>query len=593
MPNTPDMPIDFGVRRRPNSSNLQWHLSIPQELRHLYGGKRELRQSLKTSDPKEARRLAAALCQQALEQFARQSNELSPRPLEVVSPELAKELAARVATAVLSVDEHLRSNPKVAQGFFGFTNRVTNLSRSKLTIPTGASSRVPTLHEDFSREVDPLDGLPFAVAKEMAAFNKALSLQTAGAQASQRLSSVVELVEAEASKLGLSFERSTPGAINAYKEALRALHEARQDAVKRDEGEYIPTPVQTPLTPLVSPGPILRDVLGPWKAANPNRHPKTVRDTELALAAFESFTGNPAITALTLAQGDDFCAWLLTQSKTSKTAANKLNAVNGLLTFAATRRGLIPHNPWAHLRIKFTKATKTENWSTEEIQRIFSAPVFQRYEIPENLKAGMDAAYWLPLIALFSGARASEIAQLRLVDMSYAIGPDGKESIPIMGITECPEDAELGTHKTSAKTDGSIRKVPIHRELVRLGLLDYVNDLKRLGAVQLFPAIKRNRDRGAGWDISTWFGRLRKDQGVTRKFAGLHAARHTVRTMLADIGATTDKAFAIGGWTSGTGPGNSVYLHGLRPSVLLEVLNRISYEGLVLPRVYVSPQWKP
>lgn len=62
---------------------------------------------------------------------------------------------------------------------------------------------------------------------------------------------------------------------------------------------------------------------------------------------------------------------------------------------------------------------------------------------------------------------------------------------------------------------------------------------------------------------------------------------------VADAGATGDQAFAIGGWLrAGSSPGNSIYLHseGLSPVKLREVINRLAYPGLALPRVYKPKQ---
>ena len=36
-----------------------------------------------------------------------------------------------------------------------------------------------------------------------------------------------------------------------------------------------------------------------------------------------------------------------------------------------------------------------------------------------------------------------------------------------------------------------------------------------------------------------------------------------------------------------------MYLHALEPSVLRDVLDRISYPGLSLPRVFIAPAWTP
>jgi integrase len=63
-----------------------------------------------------------------------------------------------------------------------------------------------------------------------------------------------------------------------------------------------------------------------------------------------------------------------------------------------------------------------------------------------------------PMACAFSGARVAEIAQLRKVD----VRPDG--AIPHIRITP-----DAGSVKT-----GQFRDVPLHPQLVQLGLLDFV-----------------------------------------------------------------------------------------------------------------------
>ena len=48
--------------------------------------------------------------------------------------------------------------------------------------------------------------------------------------------------------------------------------------------------------------------------------------------------------------------------------------------------------------------------------RLFDDPLFTAYAIPGASMAGKDAAYWLPLLGLFTGARISELAQLHTDD---------------------------------------------------------------------------------------------------------------------------------------------------------------------------------
>jgi len=125
--------------------------------------------------------------------------------------------------------------------------------------------------------------------------------------------------------------------------------------------------------------------------------------------------------------------------------------------------GLYPHdNP---LKAKFAKKKQIrrqsrpwEEFTADELKVIFSAQYVQRMDKPDF--------YWIPLMALFSGARLGELCELRLEDFRVV------EGIPVFDVLD-------------GKTDSSRRRVPIHSILQELGLLEFVDALKARGAVRL------------------------------------------------------------------------------------------------------------
>ncbi|WP_181708284.1 hypothetical protein [Chthonobacter rhizosphaerae] len=102
-----------------------------------------------------------------------------------------------------------------------------------------------------------------------------------------------------------------------------------------------------------------------------------------------------------------------------------------------------------------------EPFSADELRKLFASPVFVHGTRP--LGGRGEAAYWLPLIALYSGARRTEIAQLRIRDLRQ-----GENGIWFFDFTD-------EGHEQSLKTASSVRSVPVHRELIRLGLLPSKN----------------------------------------------------------------------------------------------------------------------
>jgi integrase len=77
------------------------------------------------------------------------------------------------------------------------------------------------------------------------------------------------------------------------------------------------------------------------------------------------------------------------------------------------------------------------------------------------------------------------------------------------------------------KTEESIRTVPLHKAVVRLGFLDY---MKTLSGSQMFPQIKPDsRGRWSG-HFSKWFGRYRRSIGLDQRWTDFHSLRHTWKT---------------------------------------------------------------
>src|SRR6266567_7787249 len=106
-----------------------------------------------------------------------------------------------------------------------------------------------------------------------------------------------------------------------------------------------------------------------------------------------------------------------------------------------------------------------------------------------------DAAFWLPLLGLFTGARRSELAALTVENVdSQTYG------VPVMTITE---DKRRGKR---VKTRASLRTVPLRSELLQLGFLEFAHAVRQAARASawLFPQIAPDQPGGTkAW--SKWF----------------------------------------------------------------------------------------
>jgi integrase len=191
-----------------------------------------------------------------------------------------------------------------------------------------------------------------------------------------------------------------------------------------------------------------------------------------------------------------------------------LNWVKGLLKYAAQDLELIPKSPWVGLDIKSKTTASRQVWSTDWLQKLLGHEIWKNGQLPKDKKAGGLAAYWIPLLALYTGARCSELCQLLVQDIDTA------GHVPLIKITDQGE----GQH---VKTTASVRRIPIHSELIRLGFLEYASSQK---SISLWPDLPL-RDGKPGSFFSQWFGSFRRSLGTPDTLV-FHSLRHTVRSSL-------------------------------------------------------------
>ncbi len=543
---------------------------VPLDLREAHNGASKVVRSLKTTDRREADRLAAERRLQVLQGFEDMRRALHPRPVATLTPELAATLAQGIRARLLAWDDQLRDNPATAEHWLQFAesfsaSRLTSLrlGSGPVSLPAPAVDRLEAL-----ARLSPLNGLTTDQVRRLARVNADADQAAALASASRSLSHVIPLADLEARRLGLLIDWRSPEARPVLLACLEAFRAGVADMVKRDKGEPVVTP-EAPAEVLTSASMTLREVFAKWKEGK-KRGPDALAACERALAAFESQSGQVPVTQIKRnPHGTDFRAWLLRQGITPKTAHDRLTWVKSLLRFACRDLDLIPKQPWEGLHIEHETRRKRRPWTTAELQAFFAQPVWSAYELPKVADAAGPAAYWIPLLGLFTGARVGELCQLRVQDVVDT--PEG----PVLSINE---EAEGATVKTAA----SIRDVPLHSELVRLGFLDYVAELRKAGGVSLWPAMRFRKGKPGAF-FSEWFGTARRK--VPGEAPDFHSLRHTVRSALAEAELPEAIKDRITGHEVRGSTGTRVY-EAVSRAALRRAVEAIKYPGLALPKVY-------
>jgi integrase len=175
------------------------------------------------------------------------------------------------------------------------------------------------------------------------------------------------------------------------------------------------------------------------------------------------------------------------------------------------------------------KATEQRDmWEPEELALLFASPLWTgclsatHRSAPGHLVI-RDEKFWLPLIAVFSGMRQEEICQLHIEDIKC------QDGIWYFDINNAPP--------RQLKNDTAIRRIPLHSQLIAIGLLDFVKVAKKSGETRLFPELKPGgADGRLGHSYTKWFTRYRRSIKLYRKGLDFHSFRHSATTFLHTAG---------------------------------------------------------
>jgi integrase len=187
-----------------------------------------------------------------------------------------------------------------------------------------------------------------------------------------------------------------------------------------------------------------------------------------------------------------------------------------------------------------------------------------------------DSVYWVLPIIWYSGMRREEACKLQVSEV--VLSPEGIWYFDVV-------DSEAGRLKNVA----SRRRVPIAAELLRLGLLDFVNIMKNAGEKLLFPElVSDTRAMGEIYYRHAWKKLLEVFDGST---AGLttHGIRHMVADELKAAGIDHEVRADLLGHALEDETGGR-YSKAARLRILKEAVDKIP---VVTNIVRKEPVWRP
>ncbi len=585
------------------SATYYARLDVPTDLVKIVGTTTR-KQSLKTKDEATAKRLLWPV----IEQWRREFDDLRAR--SVLTSDDKAAAVWQHYTESLERDEAERANvPTDADIATATANTVERVQREKI------DTTDPLAMLDAALEIqilqDPRKG--GASFDAMARRKKLSELRNHLTTGNTAL--INHEVDEFLSRNGLFIEPDSPDRDALARQMMRAEIEALRRTIERDEGNYSGTPLDPIVKPasgarreVAEPGQSVMEVFDQYVAENPNqvkadtlnqarrdiglfvqhvgaKYPvaqidkKNVREWKSLLLkypvkaaeakAFQGMSigqvvkhnekiGKPAITARTvnrhLSSLGAFCRWLVSH-------------------------GYLDQNPVDGMALNKERNAKTLTFTAEQMNILFKSPLFTGCQSDTQLrfiqKPGnvliRDHRYWVPLIMLFSGARPAEIAQLSVADVREEHG---------RWIFHITDD---GDGNKSVKNENSKRILPVHDQLIKLGLIEYRNSMAKAGQSRLFSHAERNARGQMIADFSRMFSRYLTALGIKDgRGYSQYSFRHGAADALRRAGYLDHEfKFLMGhGDTSMTGR------YGMMPQGMLakraELINAISYPGLKL-----------
>lgn len=233
-----------------------------------------------------------------------------------------------------------------------------------------------------------------------------------------------------------------------------------------------------------------------------------------------------------------------TKIMAEKTRNSLLERVTGLMQWAEDMDH-VRKNLAKRLAVRTKKRSAREDWKPydkEDLGRLFQSPWYtephELWEIPRR---------WIPVIALYTGMRLSEICQLFLSDLQQ----DGRAGVYYFNVEEYEGEDEERSRKR-VKSSAGVRYVPIHPTLIELGLLKYVDRLRQAGEERLWPMLPTYEKRQYySFYFGKWYQYNNKHFITTEKKKSFRSFRRTFRSELYRHGVSPQTANDIMGHKQG------------------------------------------
>lgn len=414
---------------RPKNSAKYWvRKRVPQELKAAVG-QTEIKRSLGTTDPKEARRLAPVVCakiDQVITQ-ARRSLAMDASDVKTLSGEYLRERLSGIKAEAIEQE---------------WERDTFDAARDQLTA---------LVERDLPRN---LERHEYDQARQ------------------KRLAEVgLEAIQPILDRHGLRPPERIRYQLGAN--ALRAELDAYIGAASQLNGDMnwqLPDYAQSAV--MEDPA-TLPQLFADYVQVSPDFAPRTRDSWKTYIDRAHTFFDSKPASQITRQDVRRFADALLLGDKKAtpkgkplagKTVKDNYIAVLKSVYRSAIDRGRLTENPALNIKIQ-TKKSQVIPYSRDEVWTVLQAS--RKEPTKRTLPQTANVRRWVPWLAAFTGARIAELLWLERKDIRFTQG------VAYISIQAGSGDGSART----VKTDSSTRSVPLHPAIIEEGFLEYLRSL--------------------------------------------------------------------------------------------------------------------
>lgn len=318
-----------------------------------------------------------------------------------------------------------------------------------------------------------------------------------------------------------------------------------------------------------------------WKLKQ--TRPRTLAAVHNVVMDFRTLHGFLAVPDITKAHVRAYRDVLIERSLSKGTIENRIGFLSTLV-----RHGMrelvedLVRNPFERIDVVGAQGLRAPKdrraFSVKELNTLFASRLYTQGYRPDG--QAIDAAYWVPLLGPFVGARIEELCQLRLDDVQRING--------VWCIRICDLDEEQ-----NVKTESSFRRIPLHDVVIRSGFLVYAARMAAAGHERLFPTLSNhNAHRIYSNAVGKWFGRYLETIGLSDSRLDYHSFRYSFKQQCSLCGVSEEVRDALAGHWVGAKDASRAYLRGENRQYsypkLTEGIRQLSYEELQVDHLFVD-----